>query len=77
MRTCASIRFPDLEIVSDPGSLGEHDGGRAVFFRREMDRARDLLRLEPFAGHDEVEVDLGEDLGSSDARSASMSTMHR
>ena len=54
--------------------LGEHQGRRAVLFLRQLDGALDLRAVEAAAGDPVLEVDAGEHLGSSGARSASAST---
>src|SRR3569832_528106 len=64
LRTSARARLDDLEIVRDlDARASEHDGGGAVFLRREVDRALHRLLGQAATGYAEMHVDLGEYLG--------------
>src|SRR5215472_2405644 len=47
-------------VMGDLGGLAQHDRGRAVLLRRELDGALDLGFGEAAAGDDIVQMDLGE-----------------
>src|SRR3569833_1852323 len=64
LRTSARARLDDLEIVRNLNNrASEHDGGGAVFLRREVDRALHRLLGQAATGHAEMHVDLDENLG--------------
>src|SRR3569833_83508 len=64
LRTSARARLDDLDIVRDlDARASEHDGGGAVFLRREVDRALHRLLGQAATGHAEMHVDLDEYLG--------------
>ena len=63
----ASVRdrriVDDFEVVGDLCRLPQHDRGRAIFFRRELNRTLDLCRFDIGPGDDEMHMNAGEYLG--------------
>ena len=53
----------DFRSVGDFGGLAEHDRGRAVLFRRQLNGAFDVLGAQVFARQDEMDMDSGKHLG--------------
>ena len=59
----AVLSFQELKAGADFRRFAQHDGGRAVFVVAHGNGALNRCAGNGFAGHGEMHVDLGEDLG--------------
>jgi len=57
------VAFDDFDLERDFGAPGEHDRRRAVFFFRQLDRAFDLLAIEPVSRDAILEMNARKYLG--------------